>query len=338
MRAAWYERRGPAQEVLVVGEMPMPAPGEGEVRIRVAFSGINPGDVKKRSGWQGSPMPYPRVVPHSDGAGFIDAVGPGVPAARVDQAVWCYGAQSYRAFGTAAEYVVVPAALAVPLPDGAGSQPDLLEQAACLGIAGITGWRAVFAGGPVAGLDVLVWGAASGVGAVALQMAHRAGARVFAVVRRAEQLPSVRAMGAAEAWLADDPALVDQIRHAAPAGVHRIAEVDFAAHIDVDAAVIATGGVISAYYSSADRPDMPYWTLAFADVSLRLLGSDDFPPAVKAEAARELTAALLEGRLRAAITARPPLNDIAQAHEQVERGAGGRVLLSLAATPTLSHA
>jgi NADPH2:quinone reductase len=153
---------------------------------------------------------------------------------------------------------------------------------------------------------------------------------VFAVVRRAEHLPAVRAMGAAEAWLADDPALVDQIRRAAPAGVHRIAEVDFAAHIDVDAAVIATGGAISAYYSSADRPGIPYWTLAFADVSLRLLGSDDFPPAVKAEAARELTAALLEGRLRAAIAARLPLDDIARAHEQVERGAGGRVLLSLA--------
>lgn len=331
MRAAWYEQRGPARDVLVVGEMPQPAPGEGEVRIRLAFSGINPGDVKKRSGWQGSPMPYPRVVPHSDGAGFIDAVGPGVPAARVGQVVWCYGAQSYRAFGTAAEHVVVPAALAVPLPDRAGLQPDLLEQAACLGIAGITGYRAVFAGGPVAGLDVLVWGAASGVGAVALQMAHRGGAHALAVVRHAEQLPAVRAMGAAGAWLADDPALVDQIRLAAPAGVHRIAEVDFAAHIDVDAAVIATGGVISAYYSSADRPGIPYWTLAFADVSLRLLGSDDFPPAVKAEAARELTAALLEGRLRAAIAARLPLDDIALAHEQVERGAGGRVLLSLAA-------
>jgi len=337
MRAAWYEQRGPAQEVLVVGEMPEPVPGEGEVRIRLAFSGINPGDVKKRSGWQGSPMPYPRVVPHSDGAGFIDAVGPGVSAARVGQAVWCYGAQSYRAFGTAAEAVVVPAALAVALPDGAGSQPDLLEQAACLGIAGITGYRAVFADGPVAGLDVLVWGASSGVGAVALQMARRGGALVFAVVRRSEQLAAVRAMGAAQAWLADDPALVDHVRQAAPAGVHRIAEVDFAAHIDVDASIISTGGVICAYYSSADRPDMPYWKLAFADVSLRLLGSDDFPPAVKAEAAQELTAALLEGRLRATIAALLPLDDIALAHEQVERGAGGRVLLSLA-TPALARA
>lgn len=330
MRAAWYERRGPAREVLVVGEMPLPQPGDGEVRIRLAFSGINPGDVKKRSGWQGSPMPHPRVVPHSDGAGVIDAVGAGVPRARIGQAAWCYGAQSYRAFGTAAEAVVVPAALAVALPDGTDSRPDLLEQAACLGIAGITGHRAVFVRGPVADLDVLVWGAASGVGAVALQMAHRGGARVFAVVRRAEHLSAVRALGAAEAWLADDPALADRIREAAPSGVHRIAEVDFAAHVDVDAAVIATGGAIAAYASSADRPTLPYWTLAFADVSLHLLGSDDFPPAVKAEAAAELTAALLEGRLRSAVAERLPLDEIARAHERVEGAAGGRVLLSLA--------
>jgi len=116
MRAAWYERRGPARDVLVVGEMPDPHPGPGEVRISLSVSGISPGDVKKRAGWQGSPMPYPRVVPHSDGAGVIDETGPGVDADRVGEPAWCYGAQSYRAFGTAAEYVVVPAALAVPLP------------------------------------------------------------------------------------------------------------------------------------------------------------------------------------------------------------------------------
>jgi len=311
--------------------MPTPEPGEGEVRIRIAFSGINPGDVKKRGGWQGSPMPYPRVVPHSDGAGVIDAVGAGVPSARVGETVWCYGAQSYRPFGTAAEHVVVPAGLAVPLPAAAASRPEVLAQAACLGIAGVTGHRAVFADGPLGGLTVLVWGAASGVGAVALQMAQRAGARVLAVVRRADQVPSVRAMGATEAWRADDPALVERIRSAAPGGVHRVADVDFGAHIDVNAEVMATGGVISAYYSSADRPDLPYWKLAFADVSLRLLGSDDFPAAVKADAARELTAALLEGRLSFSIAARLPLQDIALAHEQVERGAGGRVLLDLTA-------
>jgi NADPH:quinone reductase len=295
----------------------------------VQFSGINPGDVKKRGDRQGAPMPYPRVIPHSDGSGVIEALGTGVSHLSVGQAVWCYGAQSYRAYGTAAEQVSVPAAQAIALPEGYGSDPEMMAQAACLGIAGITGYRAVFAAGPVKGLTVLVWGAAAGVGAVALQMARRGGAHVLAVVRRAEQLKTVRHWGAYDAWLADTPALVDLIRSAAPGGVHRIAEVDFAAHIDTDAAVIATGGVINAYYSSSDRPSIPYWRLGFADASLRLLGSDDFPPEVKAEAAAQLTAALVEGSLTSAIAARLALADIAQAHEQVEQGAGGHVLLNM---------
>ena len=120
MRAAWYERQGPARDTLVVGDMPDVHPGPGEVRIAVSVSGLSPGDVKKRTGWQGSRMEYPRVIPHSDGAGTIDAVGEGVDTARIGESVWCYGAQSYRPFGTAAEFVVVPTELAVPLPD-AGS-------------------------------------------------------------------------------------------------------------------------------------------------------------------------------------------------------------------------
>jgi NADPH2:quinone reductase len=325
MRAAWYERRGPAAEVLEVGEMPDPEPGAGELRIRLAASGINPGDVKKRSGWQGSPMPWPRVVPHSDGAGVVDAVGAGVDAARIGQKVWCYGAQSYRAFGTAAGYVVVPQGLAVALPPDADT--GLMEQAACLGIAGITGWRAVFADGSVRGLTVLVWGAASGVGAVALQMAARDGARVLAVVRQPAQQDAVKAMGAHAVFLAGAPDLAEALRAAAPDGVQRIAEVDFGAHIDIDAKLLAAGGVICAYASADERPSIPYWTLAFADATLRLLGSDDFTPATKARAANELTAALVEGELAMAIGARLPLDQIVQAHERVERGGGGRTLL-----------
>jgi len=158
VRAAWYARRGPARDTLAVGEMPDVRPGPGEVRIAVSVSGLSPGDVKKRSGWQGSPMPYPRVIPHSDGAGTIDELGDGVEPARLGQRVWCYGAQSYRPFGTAAQFVAVPSELAVPLPD-AGSDSrnrELAEQAACLGIAAITGYRAVFADGSVEGLVVLV--------------------------------------------------------------------------------------------------------------------------------------------------------------------------------------
>jgi NADPH2:quinone reductase len=133
MNAAWYEKQGPARDVLVIGKMPDPEPGPGAVRIRVSASGINPGDVKKRQDAFGYGMPYPRVIPHSDGAGVIDRVGDGVPASRVGERVWCYGAQSYRPFGTAAEYVAVPSGQAVPLP-GAVS----VEQGACLALPG--GW------------------------------------------------------------------------------------------------------------------------------------------------------------------------------------------------------
>jgi NADPH2:quinone reductase len=331
MRAAWYEHRGPARQTLVVGEMADPTPGVGEVRIAVTVSSLSPGDVKKRAGWQGAPMPYPRVIPHSDGAGVIDSVGPGVRDDRVGERVWCYGAQSYRPFGTAAEYVVVPDALAVGLPGRDEGAPDLAEQAACLGITGMTAHRAVMADGPVAALTVLVHGAVGGVGSVAVQMARRDGARVIAVVRDEEQQQRAAAIGAHHAFLTADPGLADRIREVAPDGVNRIADVDLAAHIDLDAEVIAIGGVISSYFSSADRPEIPYWKLGFADATLRLLGSDDFAADVKARAARDLTAAIVDGGLRSRIAVRLPLDDIAHAHELVEQGADGRVLISLGA-------
>jgi NADPH2:quinone reductase len=314
--------------------MPDPEPGPGEVRIAVAVSGLSPGDVKKRSGWQGSPMPYPRVIPHSDGAGVIDRVGPGVDQSRVGHPAWCYGAQSYRPFGTAAEFVVVPAELAVDLPP-ISSESDaraLAEQAACLGIAGITGYRAVFADGSVNGLTVLVHGAAGGVGSIATQMARRDGARVIAVVREGQEARA-RELGADHVFPADTPDLAAAIQGIAPGGVNRIAEVDLADHADLDADVSAVGAVISSYYSSADRPEIPYWKLGFADTTLRLLGSDDFSPSVKAEAAGALTDALLEGKLRLPIAARVPLDEIVRAHELVEQGAGGRVIVTIEPEP-----
>ena len=325
VRAAWYERRGPARDVLIVGELPDPEPGPGEVRLAVAVSGLSPGDVKKRAGWQGAPMEYPRIIPHSDGAGVIDAVGPGADEGRVGRAAWCYGAQSYRAFGTAAELVVVPSELAVDLPV---RERDLDEQAACLGIAGITAHRAVFADGPVRGLDVLVQGATGGVGSIATQLARRDGASVLAVVRPGQE-ERARELGAEHLFLVGAPALSEEIRTVAPDGVHRIVEVDFASNIALDASVIAIGGVICSYSTSSDQPQIPYWQLGFANTTLRLLGSDDFPAAVKDSAARALTEALVDGSLRSKIAARVPLEQIAEAHELVERGAGGRVVVTV---------
>ena len=329
MRAAWFEKRGPAREVLVVGEMPDLRPGPGEVRIAVEVSGLSPGDVKKRSNWLGSTMAFPRVIPHSDGAGVIDEVGAGVAAGRVGTRVWCYGAQSYRPFGTAAQYVVVPSELAVALPSSR-KQDDvwLAEQAACLGIAGITGYRAVFADGSVAGLHVLVHGAVGGVGAIATQMAHRDGATVIAVVR-AGQEDRARALGASHVLDAARTDLAEAVHAIAPDGVDRIADVDFGAHIEVNAKIVAIGATISSYATSIEVPAIPYWTLGFADTCLRLLGSDDFAPPVKAHAAAELTDALVGNALQSVIAERVPLERIAEAHELVEAGAAGRVLVQI---------
>jgi NADPH2:quinone reductase len=329
MRAAWYEHQGSPRESLVIEEMPDPVPGAGEVRIAVTVSGMSPGDMKKRAGWPGSPMTFPRVIPHSDGAGIIDAVGPGVSAGRVGEHVWCYGAQSYRPFGTAAEYVTVPSALAITLPQDAAERDTVDEQASCLGIAGITAHRAIFADGPPGGLVVLVYGAPGGVGSIATQLARGSGATVLAVVRTEEQLGQARSLGARQAFLDGDAALAEHIHQAAPEGVHRIADVDFAAHADLNAEILAIGGAVSSYASSAGRPAIPYWGFGFKDTTLRLLGSDDFPPAVKSAAAQALTEALTGGSLRSQIAARFPLDQIASAHELVERGAPGRVVLRI---------
>src|SRR5215471_4833860 len=153
MRAAWYEKQGAARDVLVLGKVDDPQPHAGEVRIRIAFSGVNPGDVKKREDPFGVGMPYQRVIPHSDGSGTVDAVGEGVSGEWVARRVWCYGAQCYRPFGTAAEYTVVPLKQVVPLPAGVP-----LEQGACLGIPGITAHRTVHVAGSVEGRTVLVQG------------------------------------------------------------------------------------------------------------------------------------------------------------------------------------
>ena len=167
MKAAWYEKQGPPRDVLVVGEMPDPIPAAGEVRIRIAASGINPGDTKKRQDVFGVGMPYPRVIPHSDGAGRVDQLGAGVSSEWMGRSVWCYGAQSYRPFGTAAEFTVVPVDHVAPLPERVTTQ-----QGACLGIPGITAHRAVHVAGSVQGRTVLVQGAAGSVGVCAVQLAR----------------------------------------------------------------------------------------------------------------------------------------------------------------------
>jgi NADPH2:quinone reductase len=325
VRAAWYERQGPAREVLRVGEMPLPEPAAGEVRVRLSLSGVNPGDVKKRQGWLGSAMPYPRVVPHSDGAGVIDAVGPGVDPARTGQRVWVYGAQSYRPSGTAATATVVPEWMAVALP---GELTD--ELGAALGIPGITAHRAVFGDGEVAGRTVLVHGVLGAVGSLAAQLARWGGAIVVGTVRRTADLADVPRDVVEHAVALDGPDPAGRIRAAARGGVDRIVEVALSSNADLDAQVVGQGAVIAAYSSPADRPPLPFWPLLFANVSLRLLGSDDFPAEARRRAAGDLTQAAASGQLVVRTAVPYPLEDIAAAHEAVESGSpNGRVLVAI---------
>jgi NADPH:quinone reductase len=323
--AAWYDRQGPAAEVLQVGEVPAPEPGPVEVRVRVTFSGINPGDTKKRAGWQGTPMSFPRIIPHSDGAGVIDAVGDGVDSSRIGQRVWTYGAQSYRPFGTAAQLTCVPQRQAVPLPDEVSD-----EIGACLGIPGITAHRAVFSDGPVAGETILVHGVLGSVSSLAAQLARWGGATVIGTVVHGGDLENVDNSVVSHCIALDNTDPAAAIREHAPNGVDRIVEVDFSDNADLDSAVVANDAVIAAYASRADRPELPFWPLLFANATLRLLGSDDFPAEAKQQAGADLTAAARTGALRILVAPAHLLAEIAAAHDHVDQGPrNGRVLLAI---------
>jgi NADPH:quinone reductase len=322
--AAWYERQGPAAEVLQIGEFPAPEPGPGEVRVRIRFSGVNPGDTKKRRGWYGSPMPFPQVIPHSDGAGVIESVGAGVDPARVGRRVWVYGAQSYRPFGTAAQLTVVPTQQTIDLPDGVAD-----EVGACLGIPGITAHRAVFADGPVTGMIVLVQGVLGGVATLAAQLARRGGATVIGTVRRRGDLEQVNALAVAHAVALDQPDPAAAIRAHAAEGVDRIIEVAFSDNVDLDAAVARNDSVIAAYATRTERPNFPFRPMLWANLTIRLFGSDDFPAAAKQQAAAELTAAARDGDLSIPIGTPLPLEQVAEAHDRVDAGARERVLLRI---------
>jgi NADPH:quinone reductase len=323
--AAWYDRQGPAAEVLQVGEMPAPEPGPGEVRVRLRLSGINPGDTKKRAGWRGAPMSYPRIIPHSDGAGVIDAVGEGVDTNRIGQRVWTYGAQSYRPFGTAAQLTCLPELQAVPLPNEVSD-----EIGACLGIPGITAHRAVFSDGAVAGKTILVHGVLGSVSSLAAQLAHWGGATVIGTVVHSGDLEKVDTVPVSHPVALDDTDPAAAIREHARDGVDRIVDVGFSDNADLDAAVVANEAVIAAYASRAERPEIPFWPLLFANVTLRLLGSDDFSADAKQQAGKDLTAAAQVGALRIPVAPAHPLAEIAAAHDHVDHGPrNGRVVVSV---------
>ena len=327
MKAAFYERVGPASEVLQLAELPDPQPAPGEVRVRIAWSGVNPSDTKSRVGLRSKAMPFPRVIPHSDGMGVIDAVGPGVPASRVGQRVWTWNAAFGRAHGTACELVCLPQAQAVPLPDGVEG-----EAGACLGIPALTALHAVIMDGGVTGKTVLVAGGAGAVGHYAVQMASRLGAaRVIASVSTAQKAELARTAGADDVVLYKSEPIVERVSDlTAGRGVDRIIEVDIGANGAADLDMLRPGGECVAYGSSATPVQLPFLPLIAKNLQMKFFIVYNLAPEDRNRAEATLTRMLARGSLQHNIAARLPLAQIAAAHEMVERGtAVGNVVLKV---------
>jgi len=328
MIAAFYEKKGSAREVLMVGDLPDPEPGPGEVRVRIAASAVNPTDTKARSGRKGNmAMPFPRVIPHQDGAGTIDRVGPGVAAERVGQRVWLYEAQWQRPWGTAAQLTTVAEENAVPLPDGTS-----FEEGACLGIPAITAHACLFSDGDIAGKTVLVAGGAGAVGYYAAQLARLAGARVIATVGSPEQEALVRQAGIDDVLDRRESGLNQRIlRVTGGRGVDRIVEVALGPNLPLDAEVLAPSGVISTFASDAEsEPALPFRTFLLKNATIRFVLVYLVSPEGHRAAVRDLTAHLARGRLRHSIARRFPISEIAAAHETMEAGhLNGKAIVTL---------
>lgn len=317
MKAAWYERKGPAREVLTVGERPTPEPAAGEVRVRIHRSAVNPSDTKQRGGHRGNVvMPFPFVIPHQDGAGIIDAVGAGVPGARIGERVWVYEATLGRFWGTAAQYSVVPEHKAVRLPEDTA-----FEAGACMGIPAMTAHRCVMADGPVNGKTVLVTGGAGSVGWYAVQIARLEGARVIATVSRDEQAERAREAGAHEVINYRNEPVAQRLAEitGAQGGVDRVVEVAFGANLATNVAALRTGGVIASYASDAvPDPAIPFWPMLSKDLTARFVLVYAMSRTAHDEAAVWITRALEAGSLRHQFYKTFALDDIAGAHEATE--------------------
>lgn len=327
MQAAFYERTGPAHEVLQLAELPDPQPGPGELRVRLRWSGVNPSDVKSRAGLRSRVLAFPRIVPHSDGMGVVDAVGAGVPAARIGERVWVWNAAWGRAFGTAAQYVVLPQAQAVPLPANVAD-----EAGACLGIPALTALHAVLTAGGVAGQRVLVAGGAGAVGHYALQFARLLGARQLLATASTPQKAAIARDAGAEVvvdYRQTDAAA--QLREATGGeGADRIVELDIAANAALDLELLRPGGALIVYGSGQPSFELPFFPMIGKNVNLHAFIVYNLPPADRQRATGALTAWLARGLVAHAIAERLPLAQIAQAHELVSEGrAVGNVVLAL---------
>jgi NADPH2:quinone reductase len=297
------------------------------VRIKVAWSGVNPSDVKSRAGTRTKSLPFPRIIPHSDGSGVIDQVGPDVPSTRIGERVWVWNAAWMRPFGTSAQYVVLPSEQAVPLPPNTD-----LAAGACLGIPALTAYHAITADGGVADRNVLIAGAAGAVGHYAVQFARIKGARqIIATVSGPEKAALAREAGADIIlnYRTDDlSSAVSDATHGE--GIDRIVEVDLAANIGADISLLRPGGEIIVYGSSAPEVSVPFSPAIRKGLHLYFFIVYDLSSAIRKSAIVDLSKLLEENRLLHNIAARLRLEQMVKAHELVEQGSvTGNVVLQV---------
>lgn len=327
MRAITYDTFGAARDVLRLHDIPSPEPKAGEVRVKLALSGVNPSDVKARTGSRpGVTKPaFPLIVPHSDGAGEIDAVGAGVDDKRIGQLVWIWNGQWQRSHGTAASHITLPAHQAVPLPKDVS-----FEVGASLGIPGLTACHAVFGGGGVAGETVLIQGGAGTVGLLAVQLAKWGGARVITTCSDKDR-DRVNAAGADVALTYNDPDLPAQILASNDGKlIDTIVEVEFGTNIETDTLIIAPNGRIAAYGSAKEmQPTLPFYPLLFKAVTIDILLIYLLPGVQRDAAITRLHHALQDSALNCPVEKVFALAETAAAHEAVEAGArDGAILIN----------
>jgi len=326
MRAAYYESNGAAPDVLRVAEVEAPPPARGEVRVKLATSGVNPSDVKSRAGLTRK-IAFPRVIPHSDGAGVIEAVGDGVPPARVGERVWVWNGQWRRAFGTAAEAIVLPAEQAVPLPASVS-----MEAAACLGIPAYTAYQAVELAGLQGGSSVLVAAGAGAVGHYAIQLAKKKGATVLTTVSSSAKAELARKAGADHAIDYKRENVGERVMEiTGKRGVDAVIEMDLAANAKLLPTVLKPEGIVAIYGGSAAEPTIPFQFLLQNSITLRFFLVYLMPPQLRQRATADITRMLERGELIHNVAQTFALSDIVAAHEAVESGkALGNVVVRMA--------
>jgi len=315
MRAAFYERNGPAREVLKLGEFDTPRPGPGEVRVKLATSGVNPSDVKARSG-STRKIAYPRVIPHSDGAGEIDMVGDGVPASRLGDRVWLWNAQWARPFGTCAEYITLPSSQAVHLPANTS-----FEVGACLGIPAMTAYHAVAVSGAAPGMTLLIAGGGGAVGHYAVQFAKAAGATVITTVSSPQKADAARGAGADHVIDYKRENVGERVMAiTGDKGVDAIIELDIAANAKLIPQVLRPRGSVVVYGTGATESAVPLFFLLRNAITLNFIYVYELDAAERTAALVGIERALTAGTLMTNIGATFPLTDTVAAHEAVEHG------------------